>query len=58
MITLAEYLRIEKEFADCRNSLCENTPPQMCDCSKCPTRVLCEQLEKYYREVTQCQRKS
>lgn len=53
MVALEEYLNMEKEFADSSDSLCENTPPQMCDCSKCPTRELCERLEAMYREVKQ-----
>lgn len=45
MVGIEEYLRKEKEFADRKDSLCENLPPEQCDCSKCPTKDLCKWLE-------------
>ena len=44
METLEEYRRKEQEFADRHDSLCEDVPHDMCDCSKCPTRELCKWL--------------
>lgn len=43
---LEEYMRKEEEFAERHDSLCENTSPLLCDCSKCPTRDLCKWLEE------------
>lgn len=44
MASLEEYRRKEQEFADRHDSLCEDVSPDMCDCSKCPTRELCKWL--------------
>ena len=43
-----EYRRKEQEFMDRHDSLCEDTPPQLCDCSVCPTRDLCKWLHEYH----------
>lgn len=51
MASYEEYLIKEKEFADQHNSLCENTSPSLCDCTKCPTKDLCQWLEDHYKEV-------
>ena len=40
-----EYLRKEKEFMVRHDSLCEDYPPDLCDCSACPTRDLCKWLD-------------
>ena len=39
-----EYRRKELEFMERTDSLCENTPIHLCDCSKCPTHDLCKWL--------------
>ena len=44
-----EYRRKELEFAARHDSLCENVSPSLCDCSKCPTRELCEWLDVHFR---------
>ena len=44
MITIEEYRRKEQEFTERHDSLCESTPPEQCDCSKCPTSELCKWL--------------
>lgn len=31
---------------DRHDSLCEDVSPLLCDCSKCPTRELCQWLEE------------
>lgn len=48
---MSEYLRKEKEFAVRSDSLCENTPPDQCDCSKCPTKDLCKWLVDHLGEA-------
>ena len=39
-----EYRCKELEFMERTDSLCENTPIHLCDCSKCPTHDLCKWL--------------
>ena len=39
-----EYRRKELEFMERTDSLCEDTPIHLCDCSKCPTHDLCKWL--------------
>ena len=39
-----EYKQKELEFMSRTDSLCEDTPIHLCDCSKCPTRDLCKWL--------------
>ena len=39
-----EYRQKELEFFQRHDSLCEDISPDRCDCSKCPTRELCEWL--------------
>lgn len=44
MATKEEYALREAEFAARIDALCEDAPPDECDCSKCPCRELCEWL--------------
>ena len=39
-----EYREKELEFAQRDGSLCEGISPDLCDCSRCPTRELCNWL--------------
>lgn len=39
-----EYRRKEQEFMGRHDSLCEDVSPFECDCSKCPTKELCDWL--------------
>lgn len=43
-----EYLRREQEFSERTDSLCENTPSDQCDCSRCPTLEQCLWLCENY----------
>ena len=51
MVTMEEYLRREKEFADRHDSLCEHKLPYQCDCSQCPTKELCDWLDDNWVSV-------
>ena len=42
-----EYLQKEQEFIERTDSLCENTPVHLCDCSQCPTQELCKWLSDH-----------
>jgi len=44
-----EYRKKEQEFADRRDSLCENVSPDLCNCSECPTRELCGWLDEHFQ---------
>ena len=48
---IARRSALEKEFFDNENSLCENKSPKECDCSKCPTRQLCQDLETVEKQL-------
>ena len=43
-MTKKEYMELEELFANTPGALCENVSPALCDCSKCPLRVMCETL--------------
>ncbi len=42
-----EYHAVETIFASRTDALCESVSPEMCDCDKCPARVMCEWLCKH-----------
>lgn len=44
MTDMAEYLRVEAEFAARKDSLCEHVSPAKCNCAECPARKMCEWL--------------
>lgn len=46
MATVEEYLKMEQEFANRVDALCEDISPSLCDCSKCPACGLCKWLEE------------
>ena len=39
-----EYMKIQAEFEDRHDALCESTSPAECDCAACPAREMCEYL--------------
>lgn len=39
-----DYKKLETAFLNAPGSLCEETDPRQCDCSRCPTRDLCRAL--------------
>ena len=46
-----EYKRKEAAFAEAEGALCEYVSPAKCDCSKCPLKAMCEELEALYNEI-------
>lgn len=46
MATIEEYMSKEAEFVSRTDALCETCNPNLCDCSKCPCKDLCDWLHK------------
>lgn len=44
MSGVAEYIRVEAEFAARTDALCQSTRPAECDCAVCPAREMCAWL--------------
>lgn len=40
-----EYQQLENKWLDMPGALCENVPVTDCDCSTCPLRHVCAELE-------------
>lgn len=45
--SVEEYRRVDEAFMKRTDCLCEDTPPDQCDCSQCPAQMQCRWLCKY-----------